>query len=449
MEVVGRVLGKESSVSAVNKLRAILPLPALMQVVDVLLPLLLEQHLSAVLPRTPGCLVAGRPGSQVLDISHAVQCVLEKGLDDFGAAAAAQCDIQQFYDSLPLILILLWLVDKGVPSPLVAAAIRHQMCPQVTLVAGAARAVILDRCVGGLTGSRVAGMLARIPVESCLADRAAFWRKWGFRISGDGDAGIVLCCATYIDNCFAVSRTPAGAVAILEDLEESLWSRRNLTMKPSSRSYVEALGGSRGVLDEAKWPRQDTFNVLGHSLQHTGSVRHDWVKTRRQMWGAFWANSGAAGAKKLPVAFRLKLLFRAVVPIFDFRCSRWPPQASIAAEVDTLQRKMTGILLRLSPMPREDVQQFVRRRGRAARSLCAEYGWWSKRWFKRTVAWDAHVKRECRQFSWSGNLVEYRAQRYLAERRAFHNGRTATRTNSGFVCRRWHDGVAFARETLA
>ena len=219
-------------------------------------------------------------------------------------------------------------------------------------------------------------------------------------------------------------------------------------MKPSSRSYVEALGRSRGVVDEAKWPRQDTFNVLGHSLQHTGSVRQDWGQTRRQMWRAFWGNSGAAGAKKLSVAFRLKLLFRAVVPIFDFRCSRWPPQASIAAEVDTLQRKMTAILLRLSPMPGEDVQQFVRRRGRAARALCTEHGWWSKRWFKRTVAWDAHVRREDKHFSWSGNLVEYRGQSYLTERRASHNGPTATRTSSGFVCRRWHDGVAFARDSL-
>ena len=165
--------------------------------------------------------------------------------------------------------------------------------------------------------------------------------------------------------------------------------------------------------------------------------------------GSFSANSGAAGAQKLPVAFRLKLLLRAVVPIFDFRCSRWPPQASIAAEVDTLQRKMTSILLRLSPMPGEEVQQFVRRRGRAARSLCTEHGWWSKRWFKRTVAWDAHVRREDQQFSWSGNLVDYKGRRYLSERRAFHNGRTATRTNSGFVCRRWHDGVAFARDALA
>ena len=166
------------------------------------------------------------------------------------------------------------------------------------------------------------------------------------------------------------------------------------------------------------------------------------------MWRAFGCNSGAAGAKKLSVAFRLKLLFRAVVPIFDFKCSRWPPQASIAAEVDTLQRKMTAILLRLSPMPGEDVQQFVRRRGRAARALCTEHGWWSKRWFKRTVAWDAPVERENKQFSWSGNLVEYRGQRYLAERRAFHNGRTVTRTSSGFPCRQWHDGVAFIRESL-
>jgi hypothetical protein len=38
IEVVGRVLGKESSVSPVNKLRAILPIPALMQLVDALCP---------------------------------------------------------------------------------------------------------------------------------------------------------------------------------------------------------------------------------------------------------------------------------------------------------------------------------------------------------------------------------------------------------------------------
>ena len=110
-----------------------------------------------------------------------------------GAAAAAQCDIQQFCDSLPLMLILLWLIDKRVPSPLVVVTIRHQVCPQLTLTPGSARAVILDRCVGGLTGSRVACMLACILVESCLAERIAFWRKWDF-VSLE-KAMLVLSCA--------------------------------------------------------------------------------------------------------------------------------------------------------------------------------------------------------------------------------------------------------------
>ena len=40
-------------------------------------------------------------------------------------------------------------------------------------------------------------------------------------------------------------------------------------------------------------------------------------------------------------------------PILDFRCSRWPPQATVAAELDTLQKKMVGTLLRLTPLPED------------------------------------------------------------------------------------------------
>lgn len=180
IEVKGCVFGKESRIASVNKVRAILPLPALLQVVDALLPILFEQHLASLLPTPPGCLVGGRPFTQVLDISHGIQCVLEKGLDDFGAAAAAQSDIQQFYDSLPIMLILQWMISKGIPAVLACAAIRHQVCPHVILVAGYARVSIRDRCIGGLTGSRVAGMLARIPVESSLLARAAHWKNGDF-----------------------------------------------------------------------------------------------------------------------------------------------------------------------------------------------------------------------------------------------------------------------------
>ena len=187
------------------------------------------------------------------------------------------------------------------------------------------------------------------------------------------------------------------------------------------------------------------FNVLGHWLQDSGSVPACWTHTRKQMWGAFWANASAAGTMKLPLQLRLKLLLRAVVPILDFKCSRWPPQRQIANELNAVQRKMVAILLRLTPTDGETREQFVRRRGRAARQLCLQCGIWSSRWFRRALDWDAHNRRERNDFTWAAKLVDFRAADYLSQRRAFYNGRTATRSQPGYVSRRWHDGIALAR----
>ena len=53
IEVRGMAYGKESSTTPVNKVRTILPLPAVMQVVDAILPLLLHDFLLTALPRVP------------------------------------------------------------------------------------------------------------------------------------------------------------------------------------------------------------------------------------------------------------------------------------------------------------------------------------------------------------------------------------------------------------
>ena len=111
--VRGRVFGKECPTTPVDKTRAILPLPALLQLIDALLPRLVGTHFARILPQVPECFVGARPRTQVLDITHGIQSVIEKGLDDFGSAACAQCDIQQFYDSLPLVRIFGWLVAQG------------------------------------------------------------------------------------------------------------------------------------------------------------------------------------------------------------------------------------------------------------------------------------------------------------------------------------------------
>ena len=120
----------------------------------------------------------------------------------------------------------------------------------------------------------------------------------------------------------------------------------------------------------------------------------------------------------------------------------------ITSELDALQRKMFATLLRIRPLPHETFKQFAQRRGRAARKLCSDVGLWSRRWFQRVLNWDAHIRRRHNRWTWSGQLVDYKAEAYLIERRAFNHGRTATRTCSGFPCRRWHDGVAFAKERM-
>ena len=62
----GRVFGKESSITPATSLRSILPLPAVMQVLDVLLPTSLEAQLGKLLSQVPECFIGARPRTQCL-----------------------------------------------------------------------------------------------------------------------------------------------------------------------------------------------------------------------------------------------------------------------------------------------------------------------------------------------------------------------------------------------
>ena len=175
--IKGTVFGKESSVSHATALRAILPLPAIMQVLDVILSIAMQTEVDALLPGVPECFVGARPKTQCLDVAHGLQAVIEKGLDRFGNAAVAQCDIEKYYDSLTVLRIIRWLISKGVPHSHAACLLRHQMCPRVILRCGSAEVCIPNRTAGGLTGSRIAGLLGRVPVESIISERVGAWRS--------------------------------------------------------------------------------------------------------------------------------------------------------------------------------------------------------------------------------------------------------------------------------
>ena len=118
---------------------------------------------------------------------------------------------------------------------------------------------------------------------------------------------------------------------------------------------------------------------------------------------------------------------------------------------------MTATVMRVPRDAGEDVDAYVRRRGRLARKQCLEQGRWSAFWFDRAIKWDEHLARERNIFSWSARLRDYRGMQWLMERRAalapsassvlsIRAGRTGTRAMRGKVHARWHDGIEYARD---
>ena len=69
-----------------------------------------------------------------------------------------------------------WLVARGLDPGVTSCMLRHQMCPALVLKCGEAEVSLRGRSVGGLTGSRIAGFLGRIPVEAIAHERAPHWR---------------------------------------------------------------------------------------------------------------------------------------------------------------------------------------------------------------------------------------------------------------------------------
>jgi len=455
--VKGGAYGKESGVCAAKDTRSILPLPSFMQVIDVVLPLSLESKISEVLPNLPECFVGARPKTQCLDVAHGLQSVIEKGLDDFGASAVAQCDIEKYYDSLPVLKIMWWLVDNGVAPGHAACLVRHQMCPQVVLKCGSAEAVVKNRTVGGLTGSRTAGFLGRIPVESIIADRCSRWRRLGYHAGQH-----VFCLCTWVDNLFSASDSLSGAISMLEDFEKQLRTKWSMGIKPTSRSCMVAEGNPDVPADLDRWPLVTAFPVLGHHLQANGSIRECWSRARASMWRAYWGNAGSRDAAHLSGSARASLVKRAVVPQFSFRCSRWAPQRQIASELDQLQQKMMSSSLRLPRLQGEDAPEYVRRRGRLARQVCKENGNWSHHWFGRALHWDEHLNRVHNSYTWAARLRDFHGKQWLIDKRASFApstasrnspasilaGRTGTRAFRGKVHMRWHDGIDMARDVL-
>ena len=145
--------------------------------------------------------------------------VIERGLDADNGTAIGQRDIQSYFDALPIMAIASWMVERGAPPADVAAIVRFQMMPAVRLHIGdGASVTIRNRSRGGLTGTRTALVMARIPVEATVSALYQQLRHFGIPVADGGS----LLVSTYVDNFYVVAPTQAFTIHSLEVVEEEL-----------------------------------------------------------------------------------------------------------------------------------------------------------------------------------------------------------------------------------
>ena len=429
------ICGKESGNTTVEKTRVIMPMPALLNIIDALLVVLLEPFLETLLVVPGSCWIGGRKYTQVLDITHGLTAVIEKSMDLESAGAVAQADIQQYYDSLVLLLVCRWLEERGVPGALLAAVLRHQMLPNILVEVGGSEVAIDGRSERCLTGSRIAGLMSRIPPVDVIQLKHEEWKSRGFQLPNG-----CLQVAVYIDNLYSVGKSAHDTTSVLEDFGRELRQRWRCLLKPSSKEVMVAKGNSNHTPADSTWKSLECMRALGHLIQHDGGINVCFDFTIRCLWRSFFANAGSASAKGMPVSYKLRLLDKATKPVLSFRLTRWPFQSTKAHQLDKVQRRMLAMVMDLRLSPGQDAASFNRQRAKEASKQQVKSGKWSTLWASRVVAWHDHLQRPANSGTWAAQLAALRPPQELQQRR-WSNGRPQTRAESGWIRPRWYEGI--------
>ena len=462
--VNGRVFGKASKHAHVCKLRAILPLPAPHQISDAVIANQVHAHLDRILPKQRNLFVGGRPCTQCQDISHAIQLTMERGLDDLSEAAVAQADIETFYDSLPIRKICLELIDTGLDPAVAAAAFRHQMMPRVELSSNNFKVASFNfRTIGGLTGSRVAGALARYPVESTMQALEPALRRWQFQA-----AHVQIMLAAYIDNMYAFSSSVFGATAILEAVEDHIKDKWSLRFKDSSREVMPAAENPCLQTCEPHWAVVSKMDVLGACVQNDNGTDKALAKLRSRLRAAFWRNARHASFRLLSVQAKFTMIQRATLSVLRFGASGVIATPAAMADLDHLQRGLFASFIVIERNAAETNNEYFTRKRNHVRNhpLCCGSNAWSHVWAQQILHWDAHLQRERSRQSrhllapsvcetaWS-----FAAQLTHADFHANLNTRRSSVSSPGEsrlrrrrarrVFPRWHDAVAVAHRKVA
>ena len=478
-----RCFGKTNSFSALDDIRAIIPPCVLLKFLDLLLARSIGNHLIQILPLVPGCIFAARPKTQAKDIAQGASLAMEKGMDGHSEAAVCQGDVSKYFDSLPLLMICMFLEKEGVPVSLLASALRHQCFTRICVYHRSSAVLIPRRSKGGLTGSNIALTLARVPIESSIA---VLYEKAALRSFDTGIGRLVF--ASYVDNLYTVAHTAVDAYRNLCMLFEHLEHRWGLRLKAGSLGLLPARGHDLSDLQQSEEvPSCETMEVLGWLISNNGSCGPQWAKVVRTAWGIFARNLRVWDWKRLGSTRRLKLLDRTVGLYVISRLQLWPANDAMVKKLGRLQRHMVARTLGLHKLSTETFKVFFARCSREAVShIGTSLSDWTKAWVRATLSWDKHVERDWSEqkrffedfpqtrstisfpgsglclrhidniyttsFSWAAALSRFKGTEYFDSLRVVtttprsHSSRTGTRSVQGFVHMRYHASVAWCKQ---
>ena len=454
----GKIFGKKSADCSINDTRAIVSGSSILRLLDRMLAYRFQCITERICPPFPGCFSGARKFTQPLDIGHALSMFVEKSLDSHSEGAIAQVDVATYYDDLPVLRILKWLEARGVCLTLLTTVCRYQLFVPILVCMGTHSCRIGKRSSGGMTGSVLAVLLSRIPIDSTFAELQSSLDTCGFRV----DSGVRLLASAWVDNLYFVSRYASGATLNAELVLRHLSDVWGLRVKPESKQVLIIAGSADRDVVGTGWDLCDTFEVLGWPLQANGGFSLLLSKLQSKMWRSFWCNCRVRGWQRLTLRRRLLLLNRSVHPICRFYLGIVPPGSSYVQKVCRLQRTMTRMLMNLRPDPLESFPRFRSRAARQASTAIERFSsWWARDWIRSSHSWLQHLRRDFVQqmrfingtsltcealtsFSWASLLLEHQSASWLAQRRTFHSSGSRTNTRVaglGKVNIRWEEAV--------
>ena len=190
----------------------------------------LDFEISHAIQQAPENLIGARRGTQCLDILHPLQLISEKCNDTGAKFTIGQMDIAAYYDNLPLIKLPRWLtLNINIATP-AATALRLPAFPQISLATSTTTTQFKHRTRGGITGTRVAGQLGRIPVETTLRDNTDNHPHHGLTFDATRVHQL-----SWVDNLVAVGTDLDDTTQLLDDLATTLRNEWELTIKDGSR----------------------------------------------------------------------------------------------------------------------------------------------------------------------------------------------------------------------